>query len=89
MLEPVSPVFLCHLVGGGGGGGGIWLCPSAVRGSKGGREELKHESKMLTATPPPPYLQVYSLCWNQFLFCFFVIWGQLGGFGIILSSRSA
>ncbi len=23
---------------------------------KGGREELKHDSKMLTATPPPPYL---------------------------------
>ena len=47
-------------------------------------EELKHDSKMLIATSLPP-----SLCVNQFLLCFFVIWGQLGGFGIIFMSRSA
>ena len=39
---------------------------------------------MLIATSLPP-----SLCLNQFLLCFFVIWGQLGGFGVILGSRSA
>ena len=59
-----------------------------VRGSKGGREELKHDSKMLTAPTPPPDLAP-SLRLNQFLLCFFVIWGQLGGFGVILRSRSA
>jgi hypothetical protein len=59
-LEPVTPLFLCNLGPvGDGGGGGVWWCPSAVRGSRGGREELKHDSKMLTATLPPPYLVVF------------------------------
>ena len=30
-----------------------------------------------------------NLCLNQFLLCFFVIWGQLGGFWVVLRSRSA